>query len=140
VVIASIHARLGMDEDAMTRRLVGAMRQPIFKIWGHALGRLILRREPVPCRVEEVLDAAAENRVAIEINGDPRRLDLPPQWVRKARERGIPFVLSSDAHSTRGLVNVRYAAAMARRGGLSKGQVLKTLPPESFAEAVRPGR
>ena len=140
VVIASIHSRLAMDENAMTRRLVGAMRQPIFKIWGHGLGRLILRREPVPCRVEEVLDAAAENRVAIEINGDPRRLDLPPQWVRKARERGIPFVLSSDAHSTRGLVNVRYAAAMARRGWLGKGQVLNTLPPQAFAEAVRPAR
>jgi DNA polymerase (family 10) len=139
VVIASIHSRLAMDEDAMTRRLVSAMKQPIFKIWGHALGRLILRREPVPCRVEEVLDAAAENRVAIEINGDPRRLDLPPQWVRKARERGIPFVLSSDAHSTRGLANVRYAAGMARRGWLGKGQVLNTLPARDFAAAVKPG-
>jgi DNA polymerase (family 10) len=140
VVIASVHSRLGMDEDAMTRRLVAAMRQPVFKIWGHALGRLIQRRDPCACRVDEVLDAAAENRVAIEINGDPRRLDLPPAWVRKARERGIPFVLSSDAHSTRGLANVRYAAAMARRGWLRRGDVLNTLPAAAFAQAVAPAR
>jgi DNA polymerase (family 10) len=140
VVIASVHSRLGMDEDAMTRRLVAAMRQPVFKIWGHALGRLIQRRDPCACRVDEVLDAAAENRVAIEINGDPRRLDLPPTWVRKARERGISFVLSSDAHSTRGLTNVRYAAAMARRGWLRRGEVLNTLPAAAFAQAVSPAR
>ncbi|HWN66035.1 MAG TPA: helix-hairpin-helix domain-containing protein [Haliangium sp.] len=138
VVIASVHSRLGMDEDAMTRRLVAAMRQPVFKIWGHPLGRLIQRRDPCVCRVDEVLDAAAENRVAIEINGDPRRLDLPPTWVRKARERGIPFVLSSDAHSTRGLANVRYAAAMARRGWLRRGDVLNTLPAPDFAQVVSP--
>jgi DNA polymerase (family 10) len=140
VVIASVHSRLGMDEEAMTRRLVAAMRQPVFKVWGHALGRLIQRRDPCACRVDEVLDAAAENRVAIEINGDPRRLDLPPTWVRKARERGIPFVLSSDAHSTRGLANVRYAAAMARRGWLRRGDVLNTLPAAAFAQAVAPAR
>jgi DNA polymerase (family 10) len=140
VVVASIHSRLGMDEDAMTRRLVAAMRQPVFKIWGHALGRLIQRRDPCACRVDEVLDAAAENRVAIEINGDPRRLDLPPSWVRKAHERGIPFVLSSDAHSTRGLGNVRYAAAMARRGWLRRGDVLNTLPAADFARVVAPAQ
>jgi DNA polymerase (family 10) len=72
VVIASIHARHSMDADRMTRRLVRAMRHPCFKIWGHALGRLVLSRPPIDCRVEEVLDAAAAtSRVAIEINGDP---------------------------------------------------------------------
>src|SRR6185436_17482062 len=60
VVIASIHSRMKMDEDQMTRRLVTAMRNPLFKIWGHALGRLILSRPPIACRVEEVLDAIAE--------------------------------------------------------------------------------
>ncbi|HEX8951714.1 MAG TPA: helix-hairpin-helix domain-containing protein, partial [Polyangia bacterium] len=79
VVIASIHSRMKMDEAAMTRRLVSAMRRPVFKIWGHALGRLIMRRDPFACRVEEVLDAIAESRAAIEINGDPYRLDLPPE-------------------------------------------------------------
>ena len=75
------------------------MRSPVFKIWGHPLGRLVPSRPPIPLRVEEVLDALAESRGAIEINGDPHRLDLEPRWVRAARERGIPFVLSVDAHS-----------------------------------------
>jgi DNA polymerase (family 10) len=79
VVIASIHNRYRQDEQSMTKRLLRAMRHPIFKIWGHPLGRLIKSRPPVPCRVEEVLDALAESRGAIEINGDPRRLDIEPR-------------------------------------------------------------
>lgn len=138
VVIASIHSRMKMDEAAMTKRLVAAMRQPVFKIWGHALGRLIMRRDPFACRVEEVLDAVAESRAAIEINGDPYRLDMAPEWSKKARERGIKFVISTDAHSTRNLHNLRYGVHIARRGWIRKGEVLNTLSAEEFAKAVRP--
>lgn len=138
LVIASIHGRMKMDEGQMTERLVRAMRQPVFKIWGHALGRLILRRDPIACRVEEVLDAVASSRAAIEVNGDPDRLDLPPRWIRSARQRGIKFVISVDAHSIRDLGNLRFGVAMARRGGLRRADVLNTLPVESFAAAVRP--
>ena len=138
VVIASIHGRMKMDSDAMTRRLVAAMRQPIFKIWGHALGRLLRKRPPIDCRVEEVLDAAAQSRAAIEINGDPYRLDLEPRWVRAARERGIRFVISTDAHSTESLQNVRFGVAMARRGWVARTEVLNTLSAEEFRDAVRP--
>lgn len=139
LVIASIHGRMKMDETQMTERLVRAMRQPVFKIWGHALGRLILRRDPIACRVEEVLDAVASSPAAIEVNGDPDRLDLPPHWIRAARRRGIKFVISVDAHSIRDLGNLRFGVAMARRGGLRRADVLNTLPVESFAAAVRPG-
>src|SRR6202171_1527850 len=76
VIIASIHNRYKMNEAGMTRRLLTAMKNPFFKIWGHPLGRLIQRRPPFACRVEEVLDAIAESRAAIEINGDPHRLDM----------------------------------------------------------------
>ena len=101
VVVASVHSRMKMDEDAMTRRLVRCMSLPVFKIWGHALGRLLLEREPFACRVEEVLDALAASRGAVEVNGDPQRLELEPRWLRAATARGIPVVLSVDAHSTR---------------------------------------
>jgi len=138
VIIASIHARFKMDSQTMTRRLVTAMRQPVFKIWGHALGRLLRKRPPIDCRVEEVLDAAAESRAAIEINGDPWRLDLEPRWVRAARSRGIRFVISTDAHSTESLHNVRYGVAMARRGWVRRGEVLNTMAAEDFCAAVRP--
>ena len=138
LVIASVHQRYKADEDAMTKRLVTVMRQPFFKIWGHALGRLVLRREPIAVRLDEVLDAIAESPAAIEINGDPYRLDLDPVNARRAAARGIPFVLSSDAHSTRGLEAVRWAVAMARRARIRKRQVLNALPPEELAERIRP--
>ena len=138
LIIASVHQRYKLDEDGMTNRLVTAMRQPFFKIWGHALGRLVLRREPIKVRLDEVLDAVAESRAAIEINGDPYRLDLDPVNARKAVARGIKFVLSSDAHSIRGLRAVRFAVAMARRARIRKRDVLNALPPDELAEAVRP--
>ncbi|MDI1443487.1 PHP domain-containing protein [Polyangium sp. 6x1] len=138
VVIASVHSRMKMDEAAMTQRLVDAMRQPIFKIWGHPLGRLLLRREPFACRVEEVLDVIASSRAAIEVNGDPYRLDMEPRWLKEARKRGIRFVISTDAHSTKGLSSLRFGVGVARRGGLRRGEVLNTLGPEGFAAAVRP--
>jgi len=140
VVIASIHSRMKMDEATMTRRLVNAMRQPVFKIWGHALGRLILRRDPFACRVEEVLDAVAESRAAIEINGDPHRLDLAPEWAQKARARGIKFVISTDAHSVANLHYLRYGVHIARRGWIRRGEVLNALDADAFAAAVRPAQ
>jgi DNA polymerase (family 10) len=99
IVIASVHARHRMGAAEMTRRITRAMAHPCFKVWGHALGRLVLSRPPIDCRVEEILDVIAASRAAVEINGDPNRLDLPPRWIRAARERGIPFVISTDAHA-----------------------------------------
>jgi DNA polymerase (family X) len=140
IVIASIHSRMKMDEATMTRRLVNAMRQPVFKVWGHALGRLVLRRDPFACRVEEVLDAVAESRAAIEINGDPYRLDLAPEWAQAARARGIKFVISTDAHSTRALHNLRFGVHTARRGWIRKSEVLNALSVDEFAATVRPAQ
>jgi DNA polymerase (family X) len=138
IIIASIHARNKMNADQMTERLLRAMRLPFFKIWGHPLGRLIQSRPPLECRIEEVLDAIADSRAAIEVNGDPRRLDLEPKWIRAARSRGIKFVVSTDAHSLRNLQNLPYGVAMARRGWLSRDDVLNTLPVSKFMKAVHP--
>jgi DNA polymerase (family 10) len=138
IVIASIHSRMRMDADQMTRRLVQAMKHPYFKIWGHPLGRLVLSRPPIECRVEDVLDAVAASRAAIEINGDPHRLDMEPRWVRLARERGIRFVVSTDAHSMAELGNVRYGVAMARKAWVRPNEVLNTLDTDAFIRAVSP--
>jgi len=138
VVIASIHRRHRMDAGQMTERLIRTMRLPCFKIWGHALGRLILSRPPVECRVEEVLDAVAAGRAAVEINGDPKRLDLAPHWLKAARERGIRFVVSTDAHSVGELGNVRYGVPMARRGWVRRDEVLNTRSAAEFVQAVAP--
>jgi DNA polymerase (family 10) len=138
IIIASIHHRAKMDADQMTRRIVRAMQWPVFKIWGHPLGRLIQSRPPLECRMENVLDAVAESGAAIEVNGDPRRLDLEPRWIRAARQRGIKFVVSTDAHSTQGLRNLRYGIAMARRGWLTRDEVLNTSGAEDFRNMVHP--
>ena len=138
VIIASIHSRFKLGRADMTQRLVRAMSLPVFKIWGHALGRLLLQRDPIDCDVEAVLAALASSRGAIELNGDPYRLDLPPEWIPAARALQIPFVLSVDAHSTAGLGALKYAVAMARRGGLQRNEVLNTWPADSFIDCVRP--
>ncbi|HKB65625.1 MAG TPA: DNA polymerase/3'-5' exonuclease PolX [Pyrinomonadaceae bacterium] len=138
VIVASIHSRYKMDSAKMTKRIVTAMRQPVFKIWGHALGRKLLSRPPFDCDVEQILDVIAESRAAIEINGDPYRLDMAPQWIREARKRKIKFVISVDAHSTGALNNLKYGVAMARRGWLRKAEVLNTLRTKAFQKAVKP--
>lgn len=138
VIVASIHSRYKMNSEQMTKRVVTAMRQPVFKIWGHALGRLIQRRPPFECDVERILDVIAESRAAVEINGDPYRLDMEPRWVREARKRKIKFVISVDAHSMNALHNVKYGVGIARRGWVRKSEVLNTLGVKAFQKAVRP--
>jgi len=138
VIVASIHARYKMDSARMTERITTAMRQPVFKIWGHGLGRLLQRRPPFECDVERILDVIAESKAAIEINGDPYRLDLEPRWLREARKRKIKFVVSTDAHSVKAMNNVKYGVAMARRGWITRKEVLNTLNTAGFAKAVKP--
>jgi DNA polymerase (family X) len=138
VVIASIHARHRLDRATMTERLVRAMSLPVFKIWGHGLGRILNHRPPIDCDVPAVLDALARSRGAIELNADPHRLDLPASWIPAARARSLPFVISVDAHSTNGFGVLRHGVTLARRGGVRKSEVLNTLPPGEFAARVRP--
>ncbi len=138
VIVASIHSRYKMDSAKMTKRIETAMRQPVFKIWGHALGRKLLSRPPFDCDVERILDVIAESPAAIEVNGDPHRLDMEPRWIRAARKRKIKFVISVDAHSTGALHNLKYGVGTARRGWVRKTEVLNTLGTKAFANAVRP--
>lgn len=138
VVVASVHERHRLPPAEMTERIVRAIQHPVFKIWGHPLGRLLLRREPIACDVEHILDVVAVSRAAIEINGSPHRLDLAPEWVRAARRRGIKFVISTDAHSTGELANLAFGVAMARRAGVRGGEVLNAGSVEDFRAAVRP--
>jgi DNA polymerase (family 10) len=140
VVIASIHSRFRMNKEAMTERLVRAMQLPVFKIWGHALGRLLLQREPIECDIDRIFDTLQGAPGAIEISGDRHRLDLPPALIPGARARGIPFVISVDAHSTEGLKSLALGVKMARRGGVRRSEVLNALAADAFAAAVRPTR
>jgi len=137
IIIASIHSRYKQNEESMTKRLLEGLRNPHFKVWGHPLGRLVLKRDPIPCNVPKILEAIADAKVAIELNGDPYRMDLPPTWAKIARELGLKFVVSTDAHSTGNLHNLPFGIHMARRAGIRKHQVLNTLPVDRFRKAVR---
>jgi DNA polymerase (family 10) len=137
VVIASIHERHKMDAAAMTTRLARALGHRRFKIWGHPLGRLLLRRPPIACDFEAILDVLAGSPSAIEVNGSPYRLDLPAELIPAARRRGIKFVISADAHSVAEFGNLRSGVAVARRGGLRRSDVLNTLPAEEFVRVTR---
>ncbi len=102
LVVASVHSAFNQDRQQMTDRILRAIENPYVDILGHPTGRLILRREPYPVDIDAVLDAAARHGVALEINCQLDRLDLNDVHARLARERGVPIVISSDAHSTRG--------------------------------------
>jgi DNA polymerase (family 10) len=138
LVIASIHSRHGQSRDEMTRRLVGMMRHPIRKVWGHPLGRLLQRRAPIECDLDRVLATAAETGTVLELNGDPHRMDLPVDLARRARALGIRFVVSVDAHSMAQLGYLDNAVTLARRAALTPAEVINTLPVEGFLHALAP--
>lgn len=138
-VIASVHTELGMDRDRMTARLVRAVSHPLVRVLGHPLGRRLLEREPSQFDWEPVLEAAARNGVAIEVNGQPQRLDADWIHIRRIRARGVKLCLNPDAHSPGGLDDARrHALVEARRGWATRGDVVNTLAPDRFvAEFLR---
>ncbi len=131
-VIASIHSNLRMDEEQATQRLLKAIRNPATCILGHPTGRLLLSRPGYPVRMEEILDACAEQGVAIEINANPYRLDLDWHWVPPALERGVKLMVNPDAHSLAGLEDMRYGMYAGRKGGLGPGDCLNSLSANDF--------
>jgi DNA polymerase (family X) len=140
VVIGSVHQRHKMDRAQMTRRILRAFDNPHLHILGHATGRLLQRRDPSPMDMDAILDAAAARGVAVEINGNPERLDLKASHVRKAVARGVRLVCSADAHSTRELDHLAFAVSTARRGWARKKDILNTRGAEAFSAELRLAR
>lgn len=126
VVVISVHSFMDLDRATMTRRVLKAMAHPSVDILAHPTGRRINRREPFEMDVETVLEAAAELGVAVELNANPNRLDLKDTHVHRAKELGVPVVISTDAHSPRGLADMRFGVDQARRGWLEPDDVLNT--------------
>ena len=123
-----------------TARLLRALQNPWISILGHTTGRLIQRRPPVAVRMDEVLSAAAEYGVTVEINGSPHRLDLSAEHTALALKKGVKLVVSADSHSVREIDNVRYAVLTARRAGVRRSQVLNTLGAQQFLTGLARGR
>ena len=136
-VIASLHSGLTQPRDIATPRMLRAIENPWVDMIGHPTGRKLLRRDGADLDIDAVLDAAARHGVAMEINGQADRLDLRPEHARKARARGIPIAIDSDAHSPRGLALKRWGVIMARRAGLTPADCLNARPFDAFRKALR---
>jgi DNA polymerase (family X) len=133
-IVASIHSNLKMTEEKATARLIKAIENPYTTMLGHATGRLLLKREAYPIDHKKVIDACAENNVIIEINANPRRLDMDWRWVRYAIEKGIMISINPDAHEKAGYLDMHYGVYMGRKAGLSKELTFNAL---SLAEVEK---
>jgi DNA polymerase (family 10) len=138
VTVCSVHSYMNLDSAAMTDRLLSAIENPYTQIIAHPTGRLLLRREAFPYDMEKVLDACAKQGVAMECNSYPDRLDLKDVHLRMCKDRGVKVVISTDSHVTTNLAFVEYGVLTARRGWLTKADVLNTLAPEQFLKSLRP--
>jgi DNA polymerase (family 10) len=137
VVVCSVHSYMNLDAAAMTERMLAAIENPYAQIIGHPTGRLLLRRDAFPYDMEKVLDACAKHGVAMECNSYPDRLDLKDLYLRMCKDRGVKVVISTDSHTTANLAFIRYGVTTARRGWLTKADVLNTLGPEQFLKSLR---
>jgi DNA polymerase (family 10) len=125
-VIASVHGQFRKDRKEQTERIIQAVAHPHTRILGHMTGRQLLRRPGYDIDIEKVLQACAKHNVAVEINGNPWRLDLDWRWHRKALEFGCTMSINPDAHSIAEIDLMRWGVAMARKGGVPPGRVLNT--------------
>ncbi|HHK43016.1 MAG TPA: DNA polymerase/3'-5' exonuclease PolX [Planctomycetaceae bacterium] len=139
-VVASVHYGQNQSREQITERILGALEHPAVCAIAHPTGRLLNRRPPYEVDLEAVLDAAARNHKLMELNANPYRLDLNDVYCQAAREKGIPIVISTDAHSTTGLDAMRYGVLQARRGGLTASDVANARPFSKFMQLVRRAR
>ena len=139
VVIASVHSVFNQEPAKMTDRLLKAVSNPNTSIIGHPTGRILLRRDSYQFDMQAVLAAAAKNKVAMELNAYPDRLDLSDVHLRQARQQGVKIVINTDSHHTSHMEKIHYGILQARRAWLTKEDVLNTLPVERFAKAMKHG-
>jgi DNA polymerase (family 10) len=133
-IVASVHSNLKMDEEKATARLIKAIENPYTTILGHPTGRLLLSRKGYPIDYKKIIDACAANRVIIEINANPLRLDLDWRWHQYALEKGVWLSINPDAHRNDGFLDMHYGVAVARKGGLTKEMCLNALSLQDITQ------
>jgi len=127
-VVVSIHSNFKMTESAMTKRIIRALKNKYVTMLGHPTGRLLLARDAYPVNMTDVINAAADYGRIIEINAHPTRLDLDWRLCPYAKEKGVMIAINPDAHTVEGLNDVAYGVGIARKGWLSKNDVLNARP------------
>ena len=137
IVIASVHSHFNQTPLEMTDRLLKAIDNPNTSLIGHPTGRILLRRDAYGFDLDAVLRAAAQKKVAMELNAYPDRLDLCDRHLRRAKELGVKIVINTDSHHTTHMEKIRYGVVQARRAWLTKDDVLNTLPAAKFGKAMK---
>jgi DNA polymerase (family 10) len=135
-VVGSVHSHMNLEPADMTDRMLRALESRSLRVIGHPTGRILLHRESFKFDFERIVDKAVERNVWLEINASPERLDLDPNMVRTAKARGARFVISTDAHQPKHLLNMRYGVTVARRAWLGPDDILNTLPLDRFRAAI----
>lgn len=136
-VVAVLHYGLKQPKEQINKRLLAAIRNPCVSVIGHPTGRLLMKRQGAAVGFEEIFDAAADHGVMMEINAHPSRLDLDDVHAAAAKARGIPIVISTDAHSTSGFDVMQYGVFQARRAGLEKKDVANTRTFAQFKKLLK---
>lgn len=131
-VVASVHANLQMDLEKAMPRLIQAIESPYTTILGHPTGRLLLAREGYPLLMSKIIDACVANRVVIELNASPYRLDLDWRFIYEAQEKGAMISINPDAHEIKGILDMKYGVEIARKGGLLKKNTFNALSVKEF--------
>jgi DNA polymerase (family 10) len=139
-VVVSVHNSFNQPQAEMTRRLIRAMENPFVTILGHLTGRMLLIREGYAVDVPAILDAAAATGTIIELNGNPRRLDMDWRWWRRARDLGIRCAIDPDAHSTENLQHLWFGVTQARKGWLRREDVVNCAPLGEIETILRAKR
>ena len=125
-VVASVHSSFSQSEEEMTQRVIRAIESPSVTMLGHPTGRLLLRREGYRINIPKVIDAAIANRVIIEINANPQRLDMDWRFWKQAVQRGLMCSINPDAHSIKNLSYYEAGVNIARKGWIEAGRLLNT--------------
>jgi DNA polymerase (family 10) len=136
VVIASIHQSFNQTEAETTKRLIGAAQNPYVHILGHLTGRLLLEREPYKVDHRAVIDACAETGTWIELNAHPMRFDMDWRWWPYAKSKGVKCAINCDAHRFEHAGFLRLGAGIARKGWLTKEDVVNTLPLKALLKEL----
>lgn len=131
-IVASIHSSFNMEKEEMTKRIIKAVENPYTDLLGHPSGRLLLSRDQFKFDHKRVIDACAASNTVIEINANPRRLDLDWRWIYYAREKGCKFSINPDAHSTDDIELTEYGIMSARKGGIQPKEVINCLDLNDF--------
>ncbi len=135
-VVASVHSVFNLSEAEMTRRVIRAMENPFVTILAHPTGRLLLKREPYSIDIPAVIEAAAATGTWIELNAAPKRLDLDWRWWPLAKAKGVKCVIDPDAHRTERLQDLWFGVGIARKGWLTKENVVNCLPLSKIQAAL----